>query len=368
MMTLTKNPKLSEWVAYWMETYVRPVAKPSGYEHYHDNMYKHILPHLGHYRMNKLTTPVVQAFLNDRAKHGNLRNGGPLSSKSIKNMRVVLDVCCKRAVAEVYMAANPVQATVYKHCSAKRVEVMTDANQRVLEDWLFKDMSLLNSGITLGLYTGMRLGEVCAVRWKNYDFMTGCLRVEETVRRISKFDDELEYGKKTELVFSAAKTDASNRELYLPEILQELMVVQYERYQMLFGAAPTPDDFIIYNTKGGYMDPDNLSHYFGDVLEGLNLPHVKYHALRHTFATRAVEKGIDIATVSGLLGHADVTTTMHYYVHPREESMRQAMAALGPVGQRAFGRNLRLPAGFAPEAKVAEPAPTRTCRRRKHVA
>lgn len=198
--------------------------------------------------------------------------------------------------------------------------------------------------------------------------MTGCLRVEQTVRRISKFDDSLTYGNRTEMVFSTVKTDASNRELYLPDVLQDLLVLQYERYQRLFRKTPAGDDFIVFNQYGSFMDPDNLSHYFGDVLEGLGLPHVKYHALRHTFATRAVEKGIDIATVSGLLGHADVTTTMHYYVHPREDSMRQAMSAMGPVGQPYMRRNMRMPTGFVPCASEQEPAPARVCRRRKKVS
>ena len=108
---LQKNPTLNEWAEYWLATYVRPVAKPSGYEHYHDNLHKHILPKLGSVRLSRLTTPKVQAFLNEEALHGNLRDGGPLSAKSLKNMRVVLDVCCKRAVADGYMASNPVPAT-----------------------------------------------------------------------------------------------------------------------------------------------------------------------------------------------------------------------------------------------------------------
>lgn len=308
-MALAMNPTLNDWAAFWLTTYVQPVAKPSGYEHYHDNLYKHILPALGNLRLNKLTTPVVQAFLNEKAEHGNLRDGGPLSAKSIKNMRVVLDVCCKRAVADGFMSANPVPGTVYKRCAAKKVEIMTDSHQKILEDWLFQDLSLMNSGITMGLYSGMRLGEVCAARWKHYDFQRGCLHIEETVRRISNHNPNASYGKRTSLAFSSAKTFSSERDLFLPEILQDLMVLQYERFINLFGRPPCGEDFIIYNTKGGPMDPDNLSHYFGDVLEGLGLPHVKYHALRHTFATRAVERGVDIATVSGLLGHADVTTT-----------------------------------------------------------
>lgn len=80
------------------------------------------------------------------------------------------------------------------------------------------------------------------------------------------------------------------------------------------------------------MDPDNLSHYFGRILKKLKLEHVKFHALRHTFATRAIENGIDVATVSGLLGHADVTTTTHFYVHPRDEAMRSAMRSVVPIG------------------------------------
>ena len=111
----------------------------------------------------------------------------------------------------------------------------------------------------------------------------------------------------------------------------------------------------------------NLSHYFGDVLKGLGLPHVKYHALRHTFATRAVEQGVDVATVSGLLGHADVTTTTHYYVHPCEEAMRRAMSGVAPVATAS----LRKPAVFAFGAaapRSPEPVPPqRVCRRRKNI-
>ena len=114
------------------------------------------------------------------------------------------------------------------------------------------------------------------------------------------------------------------------------------------------------------MDPDNLSHYFGDVLDGLGLPHVKYHALRHTFATRAVEKGVDIATVSGLLGHADVTTTTHYYVHPREEAMRRAMSSISPVTTYSPRGRRNFP-GFPQTEPQEVETPKRICRRRKHI-
>ena len=79
------------------------------------------------------------------------------------------------------------------------------------------------------------------------------------------------------------------------------------------------------------MDPDNLQHYFSKLLKKLGLEHVKFHAIRHTFATRAIENGIDVSTVSGILGHADVTTTTHFYVHPREKAMSLAMQTIAPI-------------------------------------
>ena len=147
-----------------------------------------------------------------------------------------------------------------------------------------------------------------------------------------------------------------------------MLTVQYQRFESLFKRTPNADDFIIYNTVGGVMDPDHLSSYWGDVLDGLGLPHVRFHDIRHTFATRAIEQGIDVATVAGLLGHADVTTTTHYYVHPRDASMRKAMAAVAPVGAVTHAwQNTRLFAPKSAEEKVPEAA-RRVHRRRKHIA
>lgn len=291
---------LREWSQQWLEVYVKPVAKPSGYEHYYDNMYKHILPKLGDMPLESLTTAVVQHFLNEESLQGNLRTGGALSAKSIKNMRVVLDVCCKRAVADGMMPANPVAATVYTHCRSKKHNIMSDSDQKVLEKWLFSDLSLNNAGIILALYSGMRLGEVCAARWGNYDAMSGTLHITQTVRRVM-VDPEAEYGKRTELIFSSAKSDASERDLYLPEVLQGLLTVQYQRFESLFKRTPNADDFIIYNTVGGVMDPDHLSSYWGDVLDGLGLPHVRFHDIRHPYVKPKTKKFITFFEVFGQL-------------------------------------------------------------------
>lgn len=213
-----------------------------------------------------------------------------------------------------------------------------DANdsQRVLETYLFEHFGHKEAGILLALYTGMRLGEICALRWKNYQESTGMLSVESTVRRISDIDSN-PMASKTQLVFGSVKTTFSERELYMPDVVQQLLKLQRERFAKEFGREACDEDFIVFNRCGRVMDPDNLSHYFSRILRQLHLEHVKFHAMRHTFATRAIENGIDVATVSGLLGHADVTTTTHFYVHPRDEAMRAAMRGIVPVGTVKFG-------------------------------
>lgn len=213
------------------------------------------------------------------------------------------------------------------------------------------------------MYSGMRLGECCALRWSCYDPGRGELHIRETVRRVAE-DPGQPNGKKRRLVYSEPKTAASRRTLALPAVLLDLLDLQYRRFAERFGRAPEKEEFILYNAKGGAMDPDNLSHYFGDVLAGLGLPHVKYHAMRHTFATRAIENGVDVATVSGLLGHADVTTTTHYYVHPREEAMRRAMRSVTPVARLPLPGGGGVPRPEPDQAREPAAAP-RVCRRKK---
>lgn len=328
---------LQEWLRYWLESYIRPVAKPSGYEHYRDNVEKHILPRLGSIPMSELSPRVIQHFLNEEARSGNLRDRGPLSPKSMRNMRVVLDVALKQALSEGVISSNPVPLTVVRSVRTRRVQILTDETQAKLEEYLFTHPHNYHAGILLAMFTGMRLGEVCALQWKDYNAATGRLRIGSTVRRQTNYDAS-DGENRTVLITNETKTDTSDRILTMPPVLRELLENQCIRFADRFHA-PTDEDYIVFCGKGTMLDPDNLTHYFTRLLKKLGLPHVKFHALRHTFATRAIENGIDVATVSGLLGHADVTTTTHYYVQPREAAMDQAMRSITPVGNSGSSSN-----------------------------
>ena len=226
---------------------------------------------------------------------------------------------------------NPVPLTAIKSCKTRRPEIMTDEMQEKLEQYLFHNRSIYHPGIILALYTGLRRGEVCALRWRNYNEVTGKLTVEQTVRRLTNYDAG-PGEPKTKLVFNDVKTDSSDRILVMPPVVQDMLSEQKRRFAKQFHI-PREDDFIIFSKSGGVTDPDNLQHYFSRLLRKLGLEHVKFHAIRHTFATRAIENGIDVSTVSGILGHADVTTTTHFYVRPREKAMNRAMQRITPIIQ-----------------------------------
>lgn len=322
---------LEAWLAYWLEEYVRPVVKPSTYESYRLACEAHLIPNLGKIPMKDLTSRTIQHFFNDHAKTGNAVTHGPLSAKTMRNLRVVLDVALKQALAEDLIASNPVPLTAIKSVHTKQLEILTDDKQETLEQYLFNTKSIYHPAILMAMYTGLRRGEICALRWKNYNEETHILTVMETVRRLTNYDAK-QGEPTTNLVFNDVKTDASSRDLLMPPILQEILHKQREDYTQKF-REPAPEDFIFYSRKGGILDPDNLQHYFSRLQKKLGMEHVKFHALRHTFATRAIENGIDVSTVSGILGHANVTTTTQFYVHPREKAMRHAMQTISPIYQ-----------------------------------
>lgn len=313
-------PLLRDWVNEYLDTYVRPVCKPSSTAYFADNLLKHVVPALGDVPLDEIDSATLQRFFNDQAAHGRLTDGGPLSTKSIRNLRTAVSGCFTMAVAQGVLGKNPVPGTVIRRSVKPVVETMSETDHDKLMNFLFTDPNLMNLGIILCASLAMRRGEVCALRWKDYD--GAYLHIHSTVKRLPSDDPQ---GPKTKLVFGPAKTEAAKRDLALPPDLCTLLDLQAQRFADMFGAPPGPEDFIVFNAVGTLTDPDNLTHYFSDVLAGLGLKHVKLHALRHTFATRAVEQGIDIETVSGLLGHTDVTTTTHYYLHPRQEAMNNAL-------------------------------------------
>ena len=320
---LDANMTLAEWAEIFLKDYASVSCKPSAVEHYADNLYKHIIPEIGALSMKNISTADIQTMLRNQEQHGNLRDSGRLSAKSLRNMRTVTSACFAQAVETGLISANPVTGTVVRKASKPKVDVMEEESLRRLRDYICTDGNLMNAGIILAAEFALRRGEICALRWRDYDGIY--LHIRETVKRLKVTGDPAPGELRTHLVFNSVKTDSSERDLAVSPANQEFLEAQRHRFKNIFGRETEPDDFIVYSSSGGLTDPDNLSHYFADLLDGLGLPHVKLHALRHTFASRAIEMGVDIDSVSGILGHSNVTTTAYYYLRPRQRSMNDAL-------------------------------------------
>ena len=330
-LILNEDMSLASWLMYWLEMYIRPTVKPSTYESYRGHCEQHIIPALGSIKLKDLTSRQIQQFFNEESKKGNGKNGGALSPKTMRNMRVVLDVALKQALAEELVHSNPIPLTVIKSARTKKLVVMTDEMQEVLETYLIENKDPYHPAILFDLYTGLRRGELCALRWRDYDEKTGRITVDETVRRLTNYDAK-PGEPKTIMVFNDTKTESSYRELQLPGFLRDLIDEQRRMFALKFHL-PQEDDFIFFSSNGNMLDPDNLHHHFRGILQKLNLEQLKFHAIRHTFASRSIEQGVDVSTVSGILGHSNVTTTTRFYVHPREKAMTRAMENMTPIYQ-----------------------------------
>ena len=284
-------------------------VKPSTYARYKTVIDLHILPKLGKRRVAGLTAKELSGYLAEKRRCGNLRTGGPLSEKSVRDLAVLLKSALRFAQKEfhIYTDALNMPLPSYKQ---KRVRVFSDQEVQRMAKEIQDVPNQKNTGILLALCAGMRIGEICALKVSDIDFLAGTIDISRAVQRIQT-------GKKTELLVQTPKSNASERVIPLTSDLLCYLKTAVrglpEQAYILTGRADKP------------MEPRTLRYYFSGVLKRCNIRYRNFHVLRHTFATRCIETGMDVKSLSELLGHADVRTTLKLYVHPSLESKRRAI-------------------------------------------
>lgn len=188
---------------------------------------------------------------------------------------------------------------------------MSDKERRKLENYLISNTNLSNICTLLSLYTGLRIGEICGLQWKDIDIKQGSLMVTKTVERISLGNG------KTKVVVELPKTESSIRKVYMPPFIIELLKTykdENEKYILSGKSKPT--------------EPRTLQYRFEKILKSAGIREMKFHSLRHTYATICIEKGVDIKTLSELLGHSDVKITLNTYVHSSDKLKRKYVKRL----------------------------------------
>lgn len=297
--------KIKEIVPIWAEEKKKQV-KMSSYSAYMLLIANHILPKFG--EKEQITEEEAQEWVY------NMLDKNILSKKSIGDvlicLKMILKFGAKRKLIE-YIEYDIVYPTSSNR--NQKLEVLSKDSYKKLTEYLLENFTFRNIGILMALYTGMRIGEICALKWSDIDVDEAVIRVDKTIQRIYV----LENGKKyTTLSIDSAKTKNSEREIpiskkLLPKFKAIKKVVNNDYYVLTNEKKPT--------------EPRTYRKYYTDLLIQLNIPVIKFHGLRHTFATYCIEGGADVKTTSVLLGHSNVSITLNTYVHPDMNKKRSVI-------------------------------------------
>lgn len=299
---------LGEWLDNWLETYMRATLKQSTYISYLGYARNHFKPALGNVILKEITPRMLQQFYNYKLMQENL------SPKTIINLNLYLHKALSQAVAEGLILTNPAASLNLKRGQKPQIQILTRDEQVLLLRASYEHR--YGVFIRLVLATGLRLGELLGLRWSDIDFSSQMLHVRQTLNRLSRYDCDDNDEQRTQMVFQTPKSQNSIRSIpLLPAILQDLLVwknVQHEDLRQA-GNLYIGSDIIVTNPLGSYIEPRTFRDYYEQILQLAGLPHFTFHALRHTFATRAMEQGMDAKTLSVLLGHYSVAFTLDTY-------------------------------------------------------
>lgn len=311
---VNENMEFEAIVRQWLDN-VRLRVKESSYVKYNNLVRNHILPQLGSVKAGQMTTAVVEAFVQDKLSGGNLR-GEALLGKTVKDILTLLKEICRYASYWDVEFPCHFELIRLKNCDSQ-IHILERQEQRKLEKFLMSDESLTKTGVLLSLYMGLRLGEVCALKKENIINKEELLQVRFTMQRIQ--DVKMSGGRKTKIIVTEPKSSCSRRDIPIPFFLQERLKTLEKSPENAYVLTGTADKFI---------EPRTMENIFKRYLRECRMNEINYHALRHTFATRCIEEGFDIKSLSEILGHANVNITLNRYVHSSMEQKRKHMDRL----------------------------------------
>lgn len=300
-------------VAARWERNIAQQVKESTFVKYHMIVTKHLLPPLGNVNVEEMTHERIESL-----SIGLLRGEGtgsrPLAPRTVSDILAVLRSILRFARRSGAIVPCDGSSVRIRRAQAE-IRVLTRHEQDVLCRYLYNNVSLRNTGILLSLYAGLRVGEICALQWKDIALEEGLLYVRHTMQRIQSIEPG---GPRTRVVMTTPKSVTSARVIPLPEDLAAII-----------GEMPGDrDGFFLTGSTDAFCEPRVMQYHFQRIMEQCGLPKANYHALRHTFATRCIELDFDVKSLSELLGHSTVSMTMDRYVHPSLEHKRENMQRL----------------------------------------
>ena len=296
---------LNEWMERWLENEKRSKVKVSSYQTYLRSFRTHVQPELGRMKLSAIDRACLHAFVLNLQRCGR-------SINTIKAVFRLLSSAMKRAEEEGLIQKNP--------CSMLTLPRSSQPEQRVLsrhEQLLLSGAAAASSDLAsiLGLYTGMRLGEICALKWEDIDLEHRTICIRRTAQRVASV---MNGGSRTQLVIGTPKSLRAIRRIPIPAFIAQMLITRRGTAQSEYvvGKSTLP------------VDPRTIQRRFKKMICRLELGNVHFHTLRHTFATRMLDLGVDVKTVSTLLGHSSPQITLNFYGHSLWEQQCSAMSRL----------------------------------------
>lgn len=301
--------KYIDWLNSWLENYIRPSVRDRTYERYAYIIEQHIRP-IGGIGLNDLSLLVLQRFITGLLSAGNRRTGKGLSANSVNTVISVI----RNSLKTAHLLGLTAEYTADKLKRPKRkekpVDCFTLAEQKKIEQAVITGKKDKLYGIILCLYSGLRIGELIALEWHDIDFTKGILTVSKSC-----------HDGKNGLIIDEPKTANSRRVIPLPKQLLPI----------LKGIKKKSDSPFVVSSDGKAVSVRSYQRSFELLLKRLNIAHKGFHSLRHTFATRAIECGMDVKTLSEILGHKNPTVTLNRYAHSLMEHKAEMMNKLGKL-------------------------------------
>ena len=317
-----------EWLKTWLENYAKPSVKHSTYISYYTYIFKHIEPTFPKISLKDLQPEHLQRFLVQKLKSGRLDGtSGGLSNNTVHKMKVMIGTALRQAIHNGMANRNIADMVKLPNVLQQEMRVLDLKEQNKLEDTCLKSNDLAAFGIYLSLNTGMRLGEILGLTWENIDLKKGIISVKQTLNRLMVFNKET----KTEIEIGTPKSKTSRREIPLFDDcslkLMEYKKRQDEHIKKLNGAFKNLG-FVFTTPLGKYIEPKTFQDLFKRQIKAAGIKDANFHAMRHTFATRSLEAGMDIYVLSRILGHAQASTTLNKYGHALPDHKKSSMDKL----------------------------------------
>ena len=306
---------VAEWLRLWYELYAKPNIRPTTADSYRLGIEKHVIPRIGDIKLNKLTSREIQKMYKDLQENGRLRKSQKskqpgLSNSTVRGIHMMLHNALDRAVKERLILRNPTEDCIIPKIQKQEMKILLPEDMKTYLEAANKRGVL--PMFYLELVSGVRKGELVALLWDDLD-------IEQRTISVSKQALSRPGG---EIVVNRPKTENSIRAISIPQEAVDLLVEEHQKH---------PDNpYMFPSPKTGEMYyPDSVVNLHKKLLQDAGLEHIRFHDLRHTFATIALQNGVDVKTVSSMLGHYDAGFTLRTYTHATRQMQEQAAEKMG---------------------------------------